>query len=124
MPSFWKVTGITAGQTTGVPISVIGITRDSIPMARHASVVSVGCLLSEAITNGLIRIEATRNGIDTGRTFDLTGSSGTKAIWELTPGGNVLTKGQELGFKWGSSGTLTPSGTIELTIFVEIQWET
>lgn len=123
LPSFWKVTGVTSGQATGVPISVIGITRDTIPMARKASVVSVGIMLSQAVTAGLIRIEGTLNGTDTGRTFDMTSAEGTKAIWEFTPGDIVLNKGQELGFKWGSSGTLAPSGTIELTCFVEVQWE-
>lgn len=123
LPSFWKVTGVTSGQATGVPMNLLGVTRDSIPMARRASIVSVGFLLSEAVTAGLIRVEATLNGADTSRTFDLTSSHGTKTIWEFDPGDTVLDKGDELGFKWGSSGTLAPSGTIELACFVEVQWE-
>lgn len=121
LPSFWKATGLTSGQTTGVTMSLIGITRDSMPLARKASIVSVGMLLSEAVTAGFIRVQATLNGADTAKTFDLTGP--TKVIWEFEPGDIVLSKGDEIGFKWGSSPALAPSGSIELTCFVEVQWE-
>lgn len=123
LPSFWKATGVTSGQTTGVPMSLIGITRDSMPLARKASIVSVGMMLSEAVTAGFLRVQATLNGADTAKTFDLTAAQGTKTIWEFEPGDIVLGKGDEVGFKWGSSGTLAPSGSIEVTCFVEVQWE-
>lgn len=121
LPSFWKATGVTSGQTTGVAMNLIGITRDGMPLARKASIVSVGVMLSEAVTAGFIRLQATLNGADTAKTFDMTGP--TKAIWEFDPGEIVLSKSDEIGFKWGSSGTLAPSGSIEVTCFVEVQWE-
>lgn len=123
LPAIWKKTGITAGQTTGLPMPIVGITRDELPFPRRASIVSVGIVLTAVVTAGLIRFELTKNGSATGRTLDMDSTSGTKQIWEIDPGLLVGDKGDELGVLWGSSAGLLPDGTIEAGIYFEIQWD-
>ena len=122
LPAFWKKVGVTAGQTAGVAMAIAGISKVEIPLARKGSLVSIGVTLTEAVTAGLIRFEVTKNGTATGQTFDMDASSGLKQIWEFDPGVLVGNKGDELGFVWGSSGSLAPSGTIEAVLYAEMQW--
>jgi hypothetical protein len=123
LPAFWRKTGIAAGQSTGLPMGIVGITKDTLPLVRKASIVSVGITLTTPVTAGLIRFELTKNGVGTGITKDITLADGTRKIWELDPGQLVGNKNDEVGFLWGSSGSLTPDGTIEAVIYVEVQWE-
>jgi hypothetical protein len=118
----WKKAGVTAGQGTGVPMTIPGISKVEIPMARRCSIVSVAITLTTAVTAGLIRFELTKNGVATGHQFDMTSTEGTKQLWEFEPGKLVGDKGDELGVLWGSSGTLTPDGTIEAVLYFEVQW--
>lgn len=122
LPTKWKATNIPAGQTTGVEMDIPDQTRNDFVLARKASLISIGILLSEAVTDGLIRFELTKDGVDTGKTVDMTSSSGTEAIWELKPGELVGDKGAKIGFKCGSSAALLPDGTIEAVLYPEVQW--
>lgn len=122
LPAIWKKVGVTSGQTTGLAMSIAGISKVEIPMARKCSIVSVAITLTEAVTAGLIRFELTKNGAPTGKQTDMTSAEGTKHIWEFEPGKLVGDKGDELGVLWGSSGSLAPSGAIEAAIYIEVQW--
>jgi hypothetical protein len=120
-PATWNKENITAGQTTGVPMDIAGIGLKSLPFAEKASVVSVAIVLSDAVTAGFIRFELTKNGNPTGKTVDMNATTGTKKLWEFPPGKLVANKGDEIGFLWGSSGSLAPSGSIEAVLLVEVQ---
>jgi hypothetical protein len=122
LPATWTASGLTAAQAVGVPLTISTMPTDQLPFPRRGSLMSVGVVLSTAVTNGLIRLELTRDGIDTGITFDITAASGTKALWEFAPGQLVGNKGQELGIKWGSSGSLLPTLVIDLAVVFEVQW--
>lgn len=119
LPVTFQETNVIANQSTGVALGVVGTSLEQIPMARAGSIMSLGIVLTSAVTAGLLRLELTRNGTDTGRTFDIT--SGDKKIWELEAGQLSFTKGQELGLKWGSSAALAPTG-FEMNVFFEVQW--
>lgn len=119
LPTIWQESNVTAGQATGVALDIIGTSLVQLPMARAGSIMSLGIVLTSAVTAGLLRLEITRNGTDTGRTFDIT--SGDKKIWEFEAGQLAFTKGQELGVKWGSNAELAPTG-FELNVFFEVQW--
>jgi hypothetical protein len=121
-PAFWKKTGVTAGQTTGEDMDIAGITRNVFTLPRDASLMSVGVVLTAPVTAGLIRFEITKNGVPTGKTFDMTDSTGAKQIWEFKAGELTGDKGDDIGFQWGSSGTLAPSGTIEAVLYIELQF--
>lgn len=121
LPVFWWKDNILAGQATGLPMTINNLPFEKFPFAKKASLVTLGIVLSEAITAGLIRFEITKNGTATGKTFDMDASKGKKALWEFDPGILVGGKGDELGILWGSSGTLAPAGVIEAAIFVEVQ---
>lgn len=123
LPGFWKQAGVTSGQGTGLPMGIVGISKETLPLARKASIVAVGLTLTTPVTAGLIRFEITKNGVGTGITKDMTLAEGTRKIWEIDPGKLVFEKGDEIGFLWGSSASLTPSGTIEAVLYVEVQWE-
>jgi hypothetical protein len=122
LPAMWRQVDIAAGQATGLAMSIPGISKVEIPMARKCSIVSVAITLSESITAGLIRFELTKNSVATGKQFDMTSAHGTKHIWEFEPGDLVGDKGNELGMLWGSSGSLTPDGSIEAVLYIEVQW--
>lgn len=122
LPVSWQKIGVTAGQTTGVPMDIPGMSLTAFPLAHAGSLVSVGIVLSEAVTAGFIRLELTSNGTPTGKTLDITSAQGTKHIWEFAAGELSGSKGQELGINWGSNTGLLPSGTIELNVFFEVQW--
>ncbi len=122
LPAFWQKIGVTAGQATGVAMGITNITRTEIPLARKGSIVSVGITVTSAVTAGLIRFELTKNETPTGKTFDMTSSSGLEQIWEFDPGALVGDKGDDLGVLWGSSGALLPTGTIEAVLYFEVQW--
>ena len=121
-PAFWKKTGVTSGQSTGVDMDIPGIQRQVFTLPRDASLMSVGVTLTAPVTAGLIRFEITKNGSPTGKTFDMTDASGVKSIWEFKAGELTGDKGDDIGFQWGSSGTLAPSGTIEAVLYVELQF--
>jgi len=123
LPAVWSKTGFTAGQTVGVAMAIAGFPAaiTAIPVPRRTSLLSVAVLLSAAVTGGLIRFEITKNGVATGKTFDMTSASGTRKLWEFEPGTLVANKGDEIGILWGSSVGLTPSGTISGVLFCEVQ---
>jgi hypothetical protein len=121
-PAFWKKVGVAAGQTTGVNMDIAGIARNVFTLPRPASLMSVGVVLTAPVTAGLIRFEITKNGTPTGKTFDMDSTTGAKQIWEFKAGELTGDKGDDLGFQWGSSGTLQPDGTIEAVLYVELQF--
>lgn len=123
-PPEWIKSSIPAGQTTGVPMEIVGVPLiNSMPMPRPGSIVSVGLVLSQAVTNQFIRFEITKNGSGTGKTKDMSSAEGTKQIWEFEPGVLPFSKGDELGFNWGSHPAMAPSGIIEALIVVEVQFD-
>lgn len=123
LPAIWRKAGVTAGQTTGVPMDMTGVGLPGLPLPRKASLISVGLLLSAAVTSQFIRFELTINGAATGITGDMTASNGTARIWEFNPGQVLLNKGDRIGVNWGSHPGLTPSGSIDAHAYMEFQWE-
>ena len=121
-PAFWKKVGVTAGQSVGETMSIVGITRTGFTLARAASLMTVGVVLTAPVTAGFMRFEITKNGTPTGKTFDMDDSTGVKQIWEFKAGELTGGKGDDIGFQWGSSGSLAPSGTIEAVLYVELQF--
>ena len=122
LPGFWKKTNIPAGQATGVAMDIVGKTNNYFVFQRKGSLVAVVIELTAAVTANFIRFEITKNGSATGKTFDMTSTEDTEAIWEFEPGVLVGNKGDKLGFLWGSHASLTPDGTIEAVIYPEVQW--
>lgn len=123
LPTEWMKEGITAGQATGLDMAVASYPAsiNTRPLARATSLVTVGIVLSAAVTAGLIRFEIVKNGTPTGKTFDMTSSEGTEHMWEFAPGELAGAKGDILGIQWGSSGTLAPNGTIDSMLSLEVQ---
>jgi hypothetical protein len=121
-PTIWKAEGITAGQSAGQDMVIPGISSKVFVLPRRASLMSVLIVLTAPVTAGFIRLQVMRDGVPTAATFDMTSASGVKQIWEFDAGKLVGAKGAELGFQWGSSGTLAPSGTIEAVAYVELQF--
>lgn len=121
-PCFWKKAGVTAGQGAGETMPIVGITRTSFTFPRAASLMSVGVVLTAPVTDGFVRFEVTKNGSPTGKTFDMDSTKGIKQIWEFAAGKLKGSKGDDLGFQWGSNTALLPSGTIEAVIYVELQF--
>ena len=120
LPVFWWKENIPAGGA-GVPMTINNLPFEGFPFAKKASLVTLGIVLSEPVTAGLIRFEITKNGNPTGQTFDMDDSTGRKELWEFDPGKLVGNKGDELGILWGSNGSLAPADVIEAAIFVEVQ---
>ena len=121
-PAFWKKVGLTAGQSSGEVMPIVGITRTGFTLPRAASLMSVGVVLTEAVTAGFARFEVLKNGNPTGRTFDMDSNKGERQIWEFPAGQLTGDKGDELGFQWGSSASFAPSGVIEAVVYVELQF--
>jgi len=121
LPTSWFAVNLTAGETTGVEMSMTGLPFTAIPLPSQCSLVAVGIVLSAPVTVGLIRFELTKNGVGTGKTVDVNSTTGVKRIWEFKPGELVGDKGDEIGVKWGSSGSLLPSGSIDAVVFLEVQ---
>jgi hypothetical protein len=121
-PAFWRKVGVTAGQATAETMGIVGVTRPGFPLARDASLMSVGVTLTEPVTDGLIRFEVLKNGAPTGKTYDMDSSKGELQIWEFEAGEMTGDKGDEIGFQWGSNAGLLPSGTIEAVVYVELQF--
>ncbi len=123
LPVSWGKSGFTSGQAVGVAMEINGFPAGikEIALARNTSLVTIGILLSSAVTAGLIRFEIVKNGSATGKTFDMTSSEGLKTMWEFNPGILTGAKGDTVGLLWGSSGSLNPSGTIDGVVFFEVQ---
>lgn len=122
-PIEWIKTGITAGQTTGTPMEIVGVpTIRTMPMPRKGSIVSVGIVLSEAVTAQFVRFIVTKNGVETNKSTDITPSDGTKKLLEFDSGKLVFDKGDVLGFNWGTHPGFAPSGVIEALIICEVQF--
>jgi len=119
LPVVWQESNVTANQATGVELSLIGLSMTQFALPRAGSILALGIMLSQAVTAGLLRLEITRNGTDTGKTFDVT--SGDRKLWEFEAGELSFNKGQELGVKWGSNAALSPTG-FELDLVFEVQW--
>lgn len=122
LPVIWQKKNVTANQTTGVPMDIVGLAIKQLPLSRNGSLMSVGVVLSTAVTAGFIRLEMTRDGVATGKTLDITSATGTKRVWEFAANELIGTKGQDLGVNWGSNAALLPTNTIELNVFFEVQW--
>ena len=112
-PCFWKAVGVTSGQGTGVVMPIPGISMTGFPFPRAASLMSIGIMLSEPVTDGFLRFEVLKNGVPTGKTFDMTSATGKRQIWEFEAGKLTAGKGTEIGFQWGSNASFAPSGVIE-----------
>jgi hypothetical protein len=123
LPAQWTKEGFTAGQAVGVAMEIRSFPAsiNEMSLLRKTSLLTVAIILSAAPTAGLIRFELTKNGVDTGKTFDMTSVTGARQVWEFRPGELTGVKGDRVGIKWGSSGTLTPSGTIDGVVLLEVQ---
>lgn len=123
LPVSWGKSGFTAGQSTGEAMSITGFPSGIFEFVfpRLTSLVTVGVLLSAAVTAGFIRFEIIKNGVGTGKTIDVDASKGTATMWELDPGTVKGAKGDRIGIQWGSSGILAPDGTIDGVLFFEVQ---
>jgi hypothetical protein len=119
----WVKEGVTANQTTGADMAIVGypLSIKILPLARKTSLVTVGIILSAAVTAGLIRFEIVKNGTPTGQTFDMTSTEGTKQMWTFNPGTLTGVKGDEIGIQWGSNAALLPTGTIDSVLSLEVQ---
>lgn len=123
MPVYWKQTNFVSGQGSAVSMEIPGFPSGMVDIAltREASIVSVGFMLSAALTAGFIRVQLTRNGAAVGPTRDITSSDGVKGIWEIAPGKLVGSMGNALGIQWGSNAAMAPSGSIDGVFFIEVQ---
>jgi len=120
-PASWYAEDIPAGQTVGVAMKVTGTSFETLPMPRESSMMSVGIVLSEAVTAGFIRFELTLNGAGTGKTLDMESGDGAAKIWEFKSGRFMLTKGQRIGVDFGSHPDLLPAGVIDALVFFEME---
>jgi len=123
LPVIWNKTDFTAGQLIGVPMAIGGFPSSIVEftLPRKSSILSIGIMLSAAVTAGFIRFELTKNGVATGKTVDMNVAAGTRKLWEFEPGALVCNKGNEIGILWGSNNTMAPSGSIDGVLFIEVQ---
>jgi hypothetical protein len=103
-------------QISSFPASI-----NEMALPRKTSLLTLAIILSAAPTAGLIRFEITKNGVDTGKTFDMDMTTGTRQMWEFKPGELTGVKGDRIGVKWGSSAALLPSGSIDGVVLAEVQ---
>jgi hypothetical protein len=123
LPAEWRAASIPAGQATPIALAIPGFTAiDAMPLAERATLRSVGIVLSQPVTAGLIRFQLTRDGALVGPTFDMTSASGDKAQWTFKPGELVGAKGAAVGVALGTSGTLAPAGVIEALVVIDVQF--
>ena len=122
-PPEWIKSGITAGQLTGLPMAIVGVPLiNAMPMPRKGSIVSVGIVMSGAVTAQFIRFIITKNGVETNKSTDMDAAAGAAKILEFDPGKLVFDKGDRIGVNWGSHPGLLPSGVIEALIIFEVQF--
>jgi hypothetical protein len=123
LPVFWAKVGFTPGQTTGVAMPISGFpgTILEFVLPRETTLLTVGIMLSQALTAGFLRFELTRNGTPTGKTVDVDSAVGTRKLWTLRPGEVTGDVADEVGILWGSSPAMAPSGVVDGVIFLEVQ---
>jgi hypothetical protein len=123
LPVFWAKAGFTSGQTTGVAMPISGFPSAIMEfvLPREVTLLTIGIMLSQALTAGFLRFELTRNGTPTGKTVDVDVAAGTRKLWTLRPGELTGDAADEVGLLWGSSPTMAPSGVIDGVIFFEVQ---
>lgn len=123
LPVQWTKGGFTAGQTVGIAMQISGFPAsiDEMSLLRKTSLLTVAIILSAVPTAGFIRFMLTKNGADTGKTFDMDSTTGLRQAWEFRPGELTGVKGDRVGVKWGSSGSLLPSGSIDGVVLLEVQ---
>lgn len=123
LPVQWTKTGFTANQAAGIAmqISSFPASINEMSLARETSVLTLAIILSAAVTAGFIRFEITKNGVDTGLTFDMDVAAGARQLWEFAPGVLTGVKGDRVGIKWGSNAALLPTGTIDGVVLLEVQ---
>lgn len=123
LPAQWTKEGFTAGQVVGVAMQVSSFPASIVEMSflRKTSLLTVAIILSAVPAAGFIRFMLTKNGADTGKTFDMDSTTGLRQLWEFKPGELTGVKGDRVGVKWGSSGALLPSGTIDGVVLLEVQ---
>jgi len=122
LPSFWQRKNLVAGQVTPVPMDLLGMAATGIPLPRKASLVTASIMLSEPVTAQFARIVLTRNGVETSYQADILPAHGTHRVIEIPPGKLVGQKGDIIGLNWGSHPGLLPAGTIEMNVFLEVQF--
>jgi hypothetical protein len=121
-PTEWVKASIPAGQVSGVPMPIVGLSViDSIPAPDELSVVSVGIVLSEPVTNQYIEFRLTIDGVEQTPGIQMTPSDGDQKLQILDPGKLVIQRGQRIGVNWGSHPGMTPNGTIEAIVVFEVQ---
>ncbi len=122
-PLTWIKTGITAGQSPGVPMDLMGGSIiKTFPLPRDTSIVTVGIILSAAVATNFIRFGLTVDDVEQAQTIDMDPAAGLQKLVTFAPGKFVVQKGERIGVNWGSHGSLTPSGTIEAIVAFEVQW--
>lgn len=123
LPAQWTKLGFTAGQAVGVPLQIgsFPASINEMSLIRETSLLAVAIILSAVPTAGFVRFELTKNGVDTGKTFDMDTTTGLRQVWEFRPGELTGDKGDRVGVKWGSSGSLLPSGSIDGVVLLEVQ---
>ena len=123
LPAQWSKEGFTSGQAVGVAMEICSFPASIYEMSliRETSLLSVAIILSAAPAVGFIRFELTKNGVSTGKTFDMDSTTGVRQVWVFRPGELTGVKGDRVGLKWGSSGTLAPSGSIDGVVLLEVQ---
>lgn len=121
-PTEWVESAIPAGQVSGIPMSLVGLSViDSIPAPDTLSIVSVGIVLSEPVTSQYIEFRLTIDGVEQTPGIQMGSSDGTQKLRDLDPGKLVIQKGQRIGVNWGSHPGLVPNGSIEALIILEVQ---
>lgn len=121
-PSEWVKDSIPAGQVVGVPMDIAGFNAiKSFPFPRKASIVTVGIVLSQAVTSDFIRFALTFDGVEQSQTIDMVSADGDQKLWTFAPGKLVVSKGVRLGVNWGSHPSMTPDGVIEALVAFEVQ---
>jgi len=123
LPATWTKEDFTAGEAAGVAMAIGGFPAaiNEMSLLRKTSLLSVAIVLSEPVTAGFIRFMITKDGADTGYTFDMDAAAGTRQVWQFNPGQVTGVKGTRVGVKWGSSAALAPSGVIDGVVFLEVQ---
>jgi hypothetical protein len=121
-PTEWVKAALAAGQTTGVPMPMVGLSViDSVPAPCPLSVVSAGIVLSEPVTNQFLEFRLTIDGVEQSPGIQMTSSNGSQRLYDIAPGKLTIQKGQRIGINWGSHPAMTPDGVIEALVVLEVQ---
>lgn len=123
LPTIWGRADFASGQTVALAMAINGHPPgiDEFSLPRRMSLVSVGIELDAGVSAGFLRFQLTRNGTPVGPTWDMDDTTGLRRLIEVTPGTIIGQKGQRIGVVWGSPPSLSPAGSIDGVVMLEVE---